>query len=89
MATPSAKGITMPAKETLSAIFQLLVKRRISTSSATRNRKMMRARFATLLSTGIESVGKMDAWKLGMRIMTEGPSRIPPMTSAMTRGWLR
>jgi len=31
--------------------------------------------------------GKMAFWKPGMRIMTDGPNRIPPMTSAMTRGW--
>lgn len=30
------------------------------TSSATKKRKMMRPRFATLLKTGIDSVGKMD-----------------------------
>jgi len=77
------------------------------TSKATKKRKMMRPKLATLAKTGIDSGGKMAATSVsnchvvrlakeaelpcsnpGILIMTEGPRMIPPMTSAMTRGWL-
>jgi len=35
----------------------------------------------------MEAAGKMALVKPGMRPKTEGPRRMPPMTSAMTRGW--
>jgi len=76
----------MPASPTDRAMRQFDMKRRMSTSSATRNRKRIRPRFATRLRIGMEAAGKMAAWKPGMRIMTEGPRMMPPMTSAMTRG---
>ena len=36
----------------------------------------------------IDWVGKMRYEKSGMRPKTVGPSRMPPMTSAITLGWL-
>ena len=35
----------------------------------------------------MDSCGKMVARKFGIRPITEGPSMIPPTTSATTRGW--
>ncbi len=35
----------------------------------------------------MEAAGKMVSVKPGIRPMTEGPSKMPPMTSAITRGW--
>lgn len=42
----------------------------------------------TRLRNGKDSVGKMDLLKFGILPITVGPKRIPPMTSAMTRGCL-
>ena len=42
---------------------------------------------ATRVSVGMEAAGKMALVKPGMRPMIEGPRMMPPMTSAMTRGW--
>ena len=86
MAQPSPNGKAMPARPTLTADLQLLMRNRISTSSPTRNRKRTSPRLAMRLRLGIEAVGKMASVKPGMRPMTDGPSRIPPMTSAITRG---
>lgn len=36
---------------------------------------------------GIEAAGKMASLNPGMWPITDGPRMIPPMTSAMTRGW--
>lgn len=59
MPNPKPKGRIMPANPTERATFQLEVNMRMSTSRATRNRKMMRPRLATLLKTGMDSLGKM------------------------------
>ena len=87
MAQPSPKGNAIPARPTLTADLQLLIKYRISTSRPTRNRNRTSPRFAIRFKLGIEAVGKIASEKPGMRPITEGPSRIPPMTSAITRGW--
>ena len=84
---PKPKGRAIPAAPTLSAIRQLERRRRRSTSSPTRKRKSMRPTLAAIDNVGMEAVGKMASVKPGTRPNTEGPRRIPPMTSAMTRGW--
>ena len=43
--------------------------------------------FAARLRFDMDSAGKIDSWKPGMRPMTEGPRTMPPMISEMTRGW--
>ena len=43
---------------------------------------------AAVDSVGMEAAGKMALVKPGARPRTEGPSSIPPMTSAMTLGCL-
>ena len=48
----------------------------------------MRPTLAAVDSVGMEAGGKMALVKPGARPRTEGPSSIPPMTSAMTRGCL-
>ena len=88
IAHPSPNGRAMPAAPTLSAILQFLTRRRKSTSSPTRKRKRIRPTLAAVESVGIEAVGKMALVKPGTRPRTEGPSSMPPMTSAMTRGCL-
>ena len=88
MAHPSPNGRAMPAAPTLNAIRQLRSRSRRSTSSPTKNRNRMRPRLATLVRLGIDSFGKMWFVKPGILPKTEGPSRMPPMISAMTRGCL-
>lgn len=83
---PRPKGRIMPASPTLRATRQLDVNMRMSTSSAMRKRKRIRPKLAELFRTGIEAAGKMASLKPGIRDSTEGPNRMPPMTSAMTRG---
>jgi hypothetical protein len=77
----------MPRAPTLSAIRQLLAKKRKSTSSPTRNKNNTKPRLAAKENAGMDAVGKMWAVKPGILPMTEGPSRMPVITSAMTRGW--
>nr|POF24725.1 hypothetical protein CFP56_71700 [Quercus suber] len=89
MAYPRPKGKAIPAVPTLSATFQLLAAYRRSTSKPTKKRKSTNPKFATRVRLGILAVGKMASEKPGMRPMTEGPSKIPPTTSAMTRGLAR
>ena len=43
---------------------------------------------AAVESVGIEAAGKMASVKPGARPRAEGPSSMPPMTSAMTLGCL-
>ena len=43
---------------------------------------------AAVESVGMEAAGKMALVKPGARPRTEGPSSMPPMTSAMTLGCL-
>lgn len=43
-------------------------------------------RLATRLKLGEAAAGKIVAVKPGILPITEGPSKTPPMTSAMTRG---
>jgi len=86
MAHPSPKGKAIPAAPTLKAGRQLLTRYRRSTSRPTRKRKSTKPRLATRVRFGMEATGKIASVKPGIRPMTEGPSRIPPMTSAMTRG---
>ena len=88
MPQPSPKGIAMPAAPTLRAIRQFDTRSRRSTSSPTRKRKRIRPTFAAIESAGMEAVGKIASVKPGMRPNTEGPSNIPPMTSAITLGCL-
>ena len=88
IAHPSPKGRAIPAAPTLSAMRQFLTRRRKSTSSPTRKRKRIRPTLAAADSVGMEARGKMALVKPGARPRTEGPSRIPPMTSAMTLGCL-
>jgi hypothetical protein len=76
----------MPARPTLAAILQLLARYLRSTSSPTRKRNNTRPRFATKVRLGMEAAGKMALVKPGILPNTEGPRRIPTMTSAMTRG---
>ena len=87
MAQPSPKGRAIPAAPTLSAIRQLLTRNLKSTSRPTRNKNSTRPKFAARVRAGSEAVGKMASLKPGIRPMTDGPSKIPAMTSAMTRGW--
>ena len=88
MAHPNPKGRAIPAAPTLSAIRQLESRSRKSTSRPTKKRNRIRPRLAAVFRTGMEAVGKMAAVKPGIRPNTEGPRRIPPMISAMTRGCL-
>ena len=87
IAQPKPNGTTMPTKLTPAAIFQFLERNRRSTSRPTRNRNRTKPRLATVERMGIVSVGKMCLVKPGTLPMTEGPRIIPPMTSAITRGW--
>lgn len=87
MAAPRPKGNAIPAAPTLSATFQLLTKKRRSTSRPTRKRKSTKPRFATRDKLGMDAAGNIAAVNPGILPITDGPSRIPPMTSAMTRGW--
>lgn len=87
IAHPKPKGNAMPATPTLIASLQFLTKYRKSTSRPTKNKKRTRPRLATSVRFGIESVGKMASVKPGILPITEGPSNMPPMTSAITRGW--
>lgn len=86
IAHPNPKGRIMPANPTLSATFQFFAKSPRLTSSPTRNKNRIKPRLATKLRFGIADAGNIAAWKPGIRIMTEGPSMIPPRTSAITRG---
>lgn len=86
MAHPNPNGRIMPAAETLAATRQLLTKKRRSVSSPTRKRKRTSPKLATRFKLGRDAVGKMASVKPGIRPRTDGPSRIPAMTSAMTRG---
>ncbi len=88
MAHPNPNGSAIPAAPTLSAIRQLESRSRKSTSRPTKNRNNMRPRLAAVFRTGIEAVGNMAAVNPGIRPKTEGPRRMPPMISAMTRGCL-
>ena len=88
MAQPRPKGRAIPAAPTLNATLQLEMRIRKSTSRPTRKRKSTRPRLATRERVGIEALGKMASLKPGTRPRTDGPSRIPPMISAMTRGCL-
>ena len=87
MAHPKPNGRAMPARPTLRAILQLDTSRRRSTSRPTRKRNSISPMLAASERVGIEAAGKMASVKPGARPRTEGPSRMPPMTSAMTRGW--
>jgi hypothetical protein len=89
MAAPKPKGRAILATPTVMATRQLLTKYRMSTSSPTRNRKSIRPMLATKVRLGFASSGKMVSVKPGIRPITDGPSRMPPMTSAITRGWRR
>ena len=86
MAHPKPNGNAIPATPTLTASLQLLTKYLKSTSKPTRNKNNTSPRFATSDRFGIDSVGNIASVKPGIRPMTDGPRRIPPMTSAMTRG---
>lgn len=86
MAQPSPKGRAMPAAPTLNAIRQLLTRNLKSTSRPTRNKNSTRPKFAAKVRAGIEAVGKMALLKPGIRPITEGPNKMPAITSAMTRG---
>jgi hypothetical protein len=77
----------MPSSDTLAAIRQLDTKNRTSVSRPTRNRKNINPKLATAFKVGIEAVGNMVLVKLGIWPSTDGPRRMPPMTSAITRGW--
>jgi hypothetical protein len=87
IAHPIANGIAILAKPTLSAIFQFDNRNRRSTSSPMMNKNKVRPRFATKLRLVIDSAGKMDCLKPGIRPMTDGPRMMPPMISDITRGW--
>ena len=87
MPQPKPNGRAMPASPTLRAIFQLDKSKRKSTSNPTKNRKSIKPTLAAMERVGMEAVGKMCSVKPGIRPKTEGPRRMPPMTSAMTRGW--
>jgi hypothetical protein len=87
IAHPRPKGRIIPASPTLNATLQFDLNNRMSTSRATRNKNSIRPKFATRVNIGIEAVGKMAFWKPGIRIITDGPRIIPPMTSAITLGW--
>lgn len=63
MAQPRPNGNAIPAKPTLAAILQLLVRYLRSTSSPTRNKKSTNPRLATRVKLGIESVGKIVSVK--------------------------
>ncbi len=69
------------------ATLQLLTKKRTSVSRPMRNRYRTSPRLATRVRFGNDSVGKMAARNPGTFPMTEGPKMMPPMTSAITRGW--
>ena len=88
MPQPNPKGIAMPAAPTLRAIRQFDARSRRSTSSPTRKRKRIKPTLAAIESVGMEAVGNIASVKPGMRPNTEGPSNIPPMTSAITLGCL-
>lgn len=78
----------MPANPTLTAILQLDTSKRRSTSRPTRKRKRIKPMLAAVVRVGREATGKMASEKAGICPRTDGPSSIPPMTSAMTRGCL-
>jgi len=87
MAHPSPNGMAMLAMPTLSAIFQLLSKKRRSTSKPMMNRNKVRPRLATRFRLVIDADGKMESLNPGIRPMTEGPRMMPPRISDITRGW--
>jgi len=84
---PRPNGKAMPAAPTLSVIFQFETMIRKSTSRPTKNRKSTSPTSAARESVGIGFLGKIALVKPGIRPNTEGPRSIPPMISAMTRGW--
>jgi hypothetical protein len=86
MAHPNPKGSAMPAAPTLNAIRQLLTRNLKSTSRPTRNKKRTRPKLAAKFRAGIEAVGKIALLNPGIRPITEGPNKMPAITSAMTRG---
>lgn len=86
MAQPRPKGSAMPSAPTLKAMRQLLIKKRRSTSSPTKKRNRTRPRLAARFKGGMEESGNRFSLKPGILPMAVGPSRMPPMTSAMTRG---
>lgn len=88
MPQPNPNGIAMPAAPTLKAIRQFNTRSRRSTSSPTRKRNRIRPTLAAIEKAGIEAAGNMAFVKPGMRPNTEGPSSMPPMTSAITLGCL-
>jgi len=89
IAHPKPKGKIIPRKPTLTAMRQLLIRNRTSTSNPTMKRNNIRPMLATVASVGWAPAGKTVEVNPGIRPITEGPSRMPPMTSAMTRGWRR
>lgn len=86
MAQPKPNGRAMPAAPTLSATFQLDSSSRRSTSRPTRKRKRTSPKLAAMESTGREALGNIASEKPGIRPRTDGPRRMPPRISAMTRG---
>ena len=86
IAHPRPKGSIIPANPTLRATLQFDINKLMFTSSPTRNRKRIKPTFATRLRFGIAAVGKIASSKPSMRIRTDGPRMIPPMTSAITLG---
>lgn len=86
IAQPKPNGKIIPAVPTLNATLQLPKKTRRSTSSPTKNKNSTNPRLAMRLRFGMEAVGNMASVKPGMRPITVGPSMIPPITSAITRG---
>ncbi|KAH3682531.1 hypothetical protein WICPIJ_006504 [Wickerhamomyces pijperi] len=88
MAHPNPNGIAMLTNPTLSAILAFFLMNSISTSNPTKNKNKMTPKLAIKLRSGIEGLGKQVDVKLGIRPKTEGPKRIPAMTSEMTRGCL-
>ncbi|KAI2474379.1 Na-H-Exchanger multi-domain protein [Pyrenophora tritici-repentis] len=87
IAAPNPNGTAILAIPTLSAIFQLLSKKRKSTSKPMMKRNRVRPRLATRFRLVIDAWGKIESLKPGIRPMTEGPRMMPPMISEMTRGW--
>ena len=86
MAQPKPKGRIMPAADTLSAILQFLIKVLRFVSTPIMNKKRTNPKLATRLSVGRDSGGKMACRNPGILPITEGPNRIPPITSDITRG---
>jgi len=86
IAQPSPNGMAIPAKPTLAAILQLLARYLRSTSRPTRNRKRTRPRLATSVKFGMEAAGNIADVNPGILPNTDGPSKMPTMTSAITLG---